>query len=107
MSIEKKIDKEANVFSFSKASFSQIEHELKNLYPKKGNNNGIPTKLLKNCSESFTSILHNIFNNAITECTFPDELKIANITPIFKKGNRLDEKNYRPISLLPKGSKSF
>ena len=51
--------------------------------------------------------MHNTFNNAITECAFPAELKTTNITPIFKKGNRLDEKNYRPISLLPVVSKVF
>ena len=36
-----------------------------------------------------------------------NELKIADITPIFKKENPLDKTNYRPISILPTVSKIF
>ena len=38
---------------------------------------------------------------------FPDILKIANVIPIHKKGNKLDCSNYRPISLLSNISKNF
>ena len=39
--------------------------------------------------------------------TFPDELKIADIVPVFKKEDPKDKTNYRPISLLPLISKIF
>ena len=39
--------------------------------------------------------------------TFPDELKIADIVPVFKKEDPNDKTNYRPISLLPLISKIF
>ena len=39
--------------------------------------------------------------------TYPDTWKLANITPIFKKGNKQLIKNYRPISLLPICGKMF
>ena len=31
---------------------------------------------------------------------FPTSLKIAKVVPIFKKGNRKDVANYRPIAIL-------
>ena len=36
---------------------------------------------------------------------FPEKCKIAKLKPLFKKGNKLEPKNYRPISLLPLVSK--
>ena len=38
---------------------------------------------------------------------FPDELKCARVTPLFKSGNRNLMSNYRPISILPTLSKIF
>ena len=38
---------------------------------------------------------------------FPNNLKNADVTPVFKKGDRLDKCNYRPVSILPSLSKVF
>ena len=38
---------------------------------------------------------------------FPDILKYADITPVFKKGDTTDKSNYRPISTLWNFSKIF
>ena len=37
----------------------------------------------------------------------PDNLKVADITPVFKKKNPLHKVNYRPASVLPSISKVF
>ena len=97
------------MFSLNTVNYTDIVEEISKLDSTKGNgcDNNIPTKTLKNCSESTISILHNLFNKTISNGIFPDELKSANITPIFKKENPLDKKNYRPISVLPIVSKLF
>ena len=38
---------------------------------------------------------------------FPEELKLAEVNPIFKKKYDLDEVNYRPVNVLPHDSKVF
>ena len=39
--------------------------------------------------------------------SFPDLLKYADVTPVFKKGDATDKENYRPISTLSNFSKIF
>ena len=48
-----------------------------------------------------------IINDSISQGIFPDILKRACVTPVFKSGCRADMKNYRPISVLPLLSKVF
>ena len=38
---------------------------------------------------------------------YPDIWKLANVIPIFKKGDKQSIKNYRPVSLLPICGKVF
>ena len=45
--------------------------------------------------------LIHIFNGSLQNGTFPDELKIARVTPLLKNGSDSDLRNYRPISVLP------
>ena len=46
-----------------------------------------------------------IFNLSLEQAIFPDDLKIARVTPVFKAGNENEVGNYRPISILPCFSK--
>ncbi len=48
-----------------------------------------------------------IINQKLHTGFFPDLLKIAKVTPIFKKDDETIFSNYRPISLLPVISKLF
>ena len=43
----------------------------------------------------------------MTDGTFPETLNVVKITPIYKKGNRENIENYRPISTLPIFGKIF
>ena len=66
----------------------------------------ISNKMLKLASQDIAKPL-DIFNYSLRTSTYPTVWKRANITPVFKKGNRQEVKNYRPISLLCNISKVF
>ena len=48
-----------------------------------------------------TPILHSFVNNSFQSNIFPDGLKVADVTPVFKKDDATNVKNYRPVSVLP------
>ena len=52
-------------------------------------------------SPSVFEPLRYIFNLSIEKGIFPDQLKIAKVTPLFKKGNNALMDNYCPMSVLP------
>ena len=62
--------------------------------------NSIPIKILKTAKEQSAEQLYFIYNLSFTTGIFPDCLKIAKVTPVYKKGFKLECTNYRPISLL-------
>ena len=99
----------SSVFHFKTVTQNDIENEISNLdSTKNGTVNGIPTKRLKDASDICSEYLVKIWNNEIIENgTFPDKLKLADVTPIFKKDDATQAKNYRPISVLPSLSKVF
>jgi len=59
----------------------------------------IPTRILKFCATEITPILQIIFTQSMATGNLPDDWLTANITPVYKKGNRSTSLNYRPISL--------
>jgi len=42
-----------------------------------------------------------LVNRLFSDSSFPTTLKKAEVTPIFKKDNKMDKTKYRPISILP------
>ena len=65
----------------------------------------IRPEILKQNDDICSGILFANFNTCIAEGIFPDNLKCADITSTFKKGDRLLKCNYRPVSILPTLSK--
>ena len=67
----------------------------------------ISHKMLKECAHTVSKPLHILFSRSLNEGCFPDSWKIAQVTPIFKKGDKSLPSNYRPISLLSCCGKLF
>ena len=67
----------------------------------------IPSKLLKMAASIVTPSLTAIFTKSIITGIYPTEWKMARVTPVFKKGEKSDLNNYRPISVIPVVSKVF
>ena len=59
----------------------------------------IPTKLLKTLADEITPTFTLLFQASLKQGIIPTDWTTANVVPIFKKGDRLQPINYRPISL--------
>ena len=56
-------------------------------------------KIIKNVKKEIVNPLVHIYNNSLQSGIVPADWKMADVAPIFKKGNRELPGNYRPISL--------
>lgn len=93
---------------FKNTTSEIVSNIIDNMAPKTSfGYDGISTKLLKTVKNALidpiTIIINQMFNTGI----FPDKLKIAKVTPVYKKDDETLFTNYRPISLLPSISKIF
>ena len=60
----------------------------------------IPVKILNLNNDTFSQYLSQIFNESIEAANLSNELKYADITPVYKKNNRHEKENYRPVSII-------
>ena len=67
----------------------------------------IPALILKSCAPTLAPILQVIFTQSLITSTLPDDWLCANVTPLYKTGDRTDPTNYRPISLTSIVCKNF
>ena len=67
----------------------------------------IPVPLLKILKAHIAPMLLCLVNESLLCGIFPKKLKLAKVTPVFKKGSTQDKDNYRPISVLSVFSKIF
>lgn len=61
----------------------------------------IQATVIKNCRDVIAPVLTKIINDSFESGCYPNGLKTARVTPIFKSGSRSSVENYRPISVLP------
>ena len=95
-------------FSFSKVCEPEVQQILNQMKKKQSRGvDEISSQLLKVIGKEICKSLTLIINQMIETGIYPENFKIAKITPIHKKGDKNVISNYRPISLLPTLSKVF
>ena len=68
----------------------------------------IPGRIpLQNLARELAPVLHFIFEQSLNTGDLPAEWTLANVSPIFKKGSKLQAVNYRPVSLTCISCKLF
>lgn len=67
----------------------------------------IPSFFIRDCRFVLAKPLATLINLSLKCSIFPEKWKIARICPVFKKGDRSNLCNYRPISILCNFSKVF
>ena len=96
-----------NIF-FLPVVTQDVLKEILSLDPSKSTgHDNIPARLLIDSASIIAKPLCHIINLSLQYGIFPEPLKIAKITPIFKKGSPYIVNNYRPISILPQLSNIF
>ncbi len=77
-----------------------IEKLLKDLDPNKACGvDEIPPRILKEVAHELAPILTKIFQTSLDSGQLPEDWRRANVSPIYKKGDRTRAENYRPVSL--------
>ena len=94
-------------FSFPHVLPLDTYRVIMSLNPKKSVSGPFSIKVIHMISDIITIPLTDCINAAICEGVFPDVLKMAKVTPVFKKGEKNKVGNYRPISILPGFSKVY
>ena len=63
--------------------------------------------MLKSTVDTHLSIISKIIDYSFENGCFPGELKLAEVSPIFRKNEDVDKENYRPVCTLSHVSKVF
>ena len=93
--------------SFQFVTEDQVREEIMNLDGPNATPNGdVSVGILKSTVDIQLPFITNSINLSI-EKGFPEELKLDEVSPIFKKKDDLDKENYRPASVLEHASKVF
>ena len=95
-------------FEFRLVDSHYIKQIIKGIKTSRSNgHDGISSEFLKLISNDIADSITLIINQSLKSGIFPNQLKIAKVTPIYKKDDKKVITNYRPISVLPVVSKVF
>ena len=90
------------IFDFRETNARDIHGAMFRMKVKKSfGNDNISGYFLNIALPYISRMLMPIFNTSIETNTFPVSWKIAQVTPIYKEGEKSAKSNYGPISVLP------
>ena len=67
----------------------------------------IPGKIIRLAHKELSVSFANLINTSLSQNIFPDVMKCAEVSPIFKKDDNLLKGNFRPVSILTSISKIY
>lgn len=67
----------------------------------------IPQSAVKLSTDVLCYPLSTLINYVLNNSKIPQQWKLGEVTPVFKKDCSLDKLNYRPVTILPSLSKVF
>ena len=106
--IKGKFSEKMDSFNFTPVSYDVIKRKMKDINIRKATGyDRIPGKLLRLAHSELSIPLTNLINNCIARNSFPGNMKCAELSPVFKKGDNLAKTNYRPVSVLTTISKLY
>ena len=97
----KENQKSDEIFEFKPVSESDITKIIDKMNVKKAVGvDKLSVKLLQAGKSSLVTPITSLVNTTLATSIFPDRLKEAQVTPLYKKCDPLIKKNYRPVSVL-------
>lgn len=97
-----------NDFAFQPVSPEDVSKTIESLKPKDSCGiDNLSSNLLKSLKNVLSNPICTLINQSLNLGIFPNCLKLAKVIPVYKKDDKKNVSNYRPISLLPSLSKIF
>ena len=99
---------ERKEFSFHEVMYTDVYNKINQLKVNKACGfDGQPPRLIKFGAPLISMSLLPIINQRLSKSVFPNEMKLAEVSPVFKKNDNMSKTNYRPMSILACQSKLF
>ena len=94
-------------FSFCKFDTKEAWDEINRLDCSNSVSGNIPATIFQKVSAVCFGEVHKIANSMNENCSFSESLKKADLSPVFRTGDKTVKKHFRPISALSAMSKVF
>ena len=89
------------IFKFQPETTEKVEYLIKRIKPNVATGHDeLSERLIKEARPAIANDIKNLINLSYETNKFPDQLKIAKVKPIHKKGGNDDPEQYRPVSTV-------